>query len=127
MRPFDIVTFDCYAADSVSKLHRQLDRTGGEHLTRIEGPGNSADERQLTLTQRGTLRPGCLPTHPAFARRGRGRPRRALASLCVTVAQESPAGLQSVSADPATAPVPPTVAYCARVRSAVAIVRSDRH
>jgi hypothetical protein len=67
MRPFDIVTFDCYAADSVSKLHRQLDRTGGEHLTRIEGPGNSADERQLTLTQRGTLRlpDACRHTRPS--------------------------------------------------------------
>lgn len=39
-----------WAANSVSKLHRQLGPTDGAHVTRIEGPGDGAGDQQLTLT-----------------------------------------------------------------------------
>ena len=38
-----------WAAKSISKLHRQLGQAGVPHVTRAEGPDESA-ERQLSLT-----------------------------------------------------------------------------
>jgi hypothetical protein len=39
-----------WTAKSVSKLHPRLGWVAVEHATRIEGPTDSGDERQLTLT-----------------------------------------------------------------------------
>ena len=39
-----------WAAQSVSKLHPQLAQVDVTHVTRIEGPGERAGERQLSLT-----------------------------------------------------------------------------
>ncbi len=39
-----------WAANSVSRLHRQLARAGVEHVTRVESPDDSVGWPQLTLT-----------------------------------------------------------------------------
>ena len=62
-----------WAANSVSKPHRQLG-SSGEHVTRLWGPGDSAGERRLSLTWRSRLS-GRRPRSSAFARGG-GPPSR---------------------------------------------------
>ena len=39
-----------WAANSVSKLHPQLAPMDVTHVTRVDGPGDSAGGQQLTLT-----------------------------------------------------------------------------
>jgi hypothetical protein len=43
-------TVSAWAARSVSKLHPQLAPMDVAHVTRVEGPGDSAGGQQLTLT-----------------------------------------------------------------------------
>jgi len=58
-KPTWLVTCSCgwerecsseWAARSVSRLHPELAPMDVAHVTRIEGPGNSTDGQQLTLT-----------------------------------------------------------------------------
>lgn len=39
-----------WAAESISKLHPKLGRTGIEHVTRVEAPDGAVGESQLPLT-----------------------------------------------------------------------------
>ena len=58
-------------SSSVSTLHLQLAPTDVAHVTRVEGPGVTSGEQQLTLTQRRNRVPADTPGHGPM---GTGRP-----------------------------------------------------
>jgi len=57
-RPLWLVTCSCgwerecvsaWAAESVSRLHKQLGAVGVDHITRVEAPGDASRGEQLPL------------------------------------------------------------------------------